>query len=449
LLAGTQLPHRIAPLPSTTSGMRTTAAAATPQDLRERLRVSAEPNDTRTPEDTQQPSNNDSLLEEGRHRPDRSAGGGDDDDDDRIRTIFSGVLADEDRASTSPRRQEVLLEVVNNAEPTETDDDDKENSGDGEIGNDDDDPRAKASNVADMAALQDRLRLDGPPAEGHRRLDGSAPLSLLTEFTGSCKGCGTCVPSHFDGVICSNALVARRSVDFGGRTLGLGSSGHYPACGGIWCGTCYGLDESATETEGDGSNTGNSAASTSAGGDGSLPCRNMAARNGDHLVTPFQCELCHFVNIQGRLPNDGSAKDDLLLRNIKRATLDSFWARDDDAVADHCRSLREYAKCSAEMGVTVSLPPPAPVRDVQGMAAAAACVSLVDADDATTGAKKFERASALLRAMRTFEEVQCAAGRGTEQPPPCSVNSVWLERFLDGLHLRLTGARQPPMEPRG
>jgi hypothetical protein len=439
--------------------MRTTAAAATPQDLRERLRVSAEPNDTRTPENTQQPSNND-LLEEGGHRPDRRAAGDDDDDDDRIRNIFSGVLADtaDDRdrsASTSPRRREVLLEVAtSNVDATSGIDEDKENSGDGEIGNDDDDPQAKANNEADMAALQDRLRLDGPPAEGHRhrRVDGDAldegsAVFLLTESTGPCKGCGKRVPSYFDGVFCPNALVARRRPSSpGGRKLGLGSSGYYPACGGIWCGTCYGLDESAAETEGDGSNTGNSAAGTIVGGD-SLPSR-VTARNGDHLLTPFQCERCHFVNIQGRLPNDGSSKDKLLLQNIKRATLDAFRARDDDKVSDHCRSLREYAKCSAEMGVAVSLPPVAPVRDVQGMAAAAACVSLVNADDATDGANKFERASAMLRAMQTLEEVQCAAGRGTEQPSPCSVNSVWLERFLDGLHLRLTGARRLPREQR-
>ena len=25
-------------------------------------------------------------------------------------------------------------------------------------------------------------------------------------------------------------------------------------------------------------------------------------RGGDHLLEPFQCDTCHFVNIQGRLP---------------------------------------------------------------------------------------------------------------------------------------------------
>ena len=28
----------------------------------------------------------------------------------------------------------------------------------------------------------------------------------------------------------------------------------------------------------------------------------MVARPGDHLMTPFQCETCHFRNITGRDP---------------------------------------------------------------------------------------------------------------------------------------------------
>ena len=31
--------------------------------------------------------------------------------------------------------------------------------------------------------------------------------------------------------------------------------------------------------------------------------RFKEARDGDHLITPFQCVECHFVNIQGRLPD--------------------------------------------------------------------------------------------------------------------------------------------------
>jgi hypothetical protein len=41
--------------------------------------------------------------------------------------------------------------------------------------------------------------------------------------------------------------------------------------------------------------------------------RFLVARKGDHLITPFQCDLCHFRNIQGRNPSKVSAVDRELL----------------------------------------------------------------------------------------------------------------------------------------
>mmetsp|Transcript_3766 Transcript_3766/g.5141 ORF Transcript_3766/g.5141 Transcript_3766/m.5141 type:complete len:86 (+) Transcript_3766:6431-6688(+) len=31
--------------------------------------------------------------------------------------------------------------------------------------------------------------------------------------------------------------------------------------------------------------------------------RYNRARDGDHLMTPFQCDYCHFWNLKGRPPN--------------------------------------------------------------------------------------------------------------------------------------------------
>ena len=53
--------------------------------------------------------------------------------------------------------------------------------------------------------------------------------------------------------------------------------------------------------------------------------RFLAARDGDHLVTPFQCELCHFHNIMERDPQDNLASDVRLLKLFRRASLDAFW----------------------------------------------------------------------------------------------------------------------------
>jgi hypothetical protein len=35
----------------------------------------------------------------------------------------------------------------------------------------------------------------------------------------------------------------------------------------------------------------------------------LVARDGDNLVTPFQCDHCHFINVMGREPVDGLASD--------------------------------------------------------------------------------------------------------------------------------------------
>lgn len=41
-------------------------------------------------------------------------------------------------------------------------------------------------------------------------------------------------------------------------------------------------------------------------------------------MTPFQCEVCHFRNIQGRNPMADKSEDILLMEFFRRATLDAF-----------------------------------------------------------------------------------------------------------------------------
>jgi hypothetical protein len=48
--------------------------------------------------------------------------------------------------------------------------------------------------------------------------------------------------------------------------------------------------------------------------------RFLKARAGDHFMCQFQCDLCHFRNIQRRNPVVGNIKDSLSLRCIWRAT---------------------------------------------------------------------------------------------------------------------------------
>ena len=42
------------------------------------------------------------------------------------------------------------------------------------------------------------------------------------------------------------------------------------------------------------------------------PHRFQMARNGDCMMLLFQCDLCHFMNIQKRVPLESSHQDGLL-----------------------------------------------------------------------------------------------------------------------------------------
>ena len=70
--------------------------------------------------------------------------------------------------------------------------------------------------------------------------------------------------------------------------------------------------------------------------------RFMWPRNGDHLMTPFQCENCHFFNMRGRGRKLGCSADKLLAICIRRATVDSFWSRERSTVSANLLLAKRY-----------------------------------------------------------------------------------------------------------
>jgi hypothetical protein len=61
--------------------------------------------------------------------------------------------------------------------------------------------------------------------------------------------------------------------------------------------------------------------------------RFKAARSGEYLMIPFQCDRCHFVNIKKREPEKiQKLVDKTLIVGIRRANLDSFWYRETTTV---------------------------------------------------------------------------------------------------------------------
>ncbi len=100
----------------------------------------------------------------------------------------------------------------------------------------------------------------------------------------------------------------------------------------------------------------------------------METRNGDHLMVPFQCELCHFRNVYGREPESQNLKDKEFFIFARRASLDYFWSRELPIVRNNLKELMRMKRTEERFGFgcTTLLLGPFPVNDGLGMKAAIA-----------------------------------------------------------------------------
>jgi len=104
--------------------------------------------------------------------------------------------------------------------------------------------------------------------------------------------------------------------------------------------------------------------------------RHTHARDGDHLVTPFQCDLCTFRNLKRGNPLPQSMADARLLCCIRRVNIDVMWGRESTTVGATLRSMGPMVKMWARVRLTPSFLPlgPYPVADPFGFLVAIAMV---------------------------------------------------------------------------
>jgi hypothetical protein len=77
-----------------------------------------------------------------------------------------------------------------------------------------------------------------------------------------------------------------------------------------------------------------------------------SARNGDHLMVPFECDYCIFAKLRGS--GEGAVntdKDALLLACIRRANLDAFWSRATSTVVANGDRVRASLALSDAVGL--------------------------------------------------------------------------------------------------
>lgn len=124
------------------------------------------------------------------------------------------------------------------------------------------------------------------------------------------------------------------------------SRGSWSACQKVWCGKCYKpLDQDefpiAKPTDEDGV----------VSMDSEDQARFIQARDGDFLLTPFQCDLCHFRNLLDSDPVGGLAQDVRLLKLIRRANLDALWSREPGTVSSTLLLCRQGGRIAKSLGI--------------------------------------------------------------------------------------------------
>ncbi len=177
--------------------------------------------------------------------------------------------------------------------------------------------------------------------------------------------------------------------------------------------------------------------------------RFRVGRNGDHLITPFQCDWCLFRLLTGRFPLAASRHDDQLLCLLRRANLDSLWGRETTTVEANRRNLNQLIRLwSDHIGVEPQLPRlgPFPTQDVFGVTAAVAMLAKSLEPGRYKNHTQFETMrklrsaySNLFHASASGSVSMMTIGRGSAKTflSSCPSHSLWFERFAKGCLRRM------------
>ena len=173
----------------------------------------------------------------------------------------------------------------------------------------------------------------------------------------------------------------------------------------------------------------------------------LCAREGDNLITPFLCELCHFRNIQKRDPRPHDPKDQRLLTFARRANLDAFFSREASTVRNNCRELRALERYGALFGMRSACPPmgPFPLEDSLGMTAA---LMVLERSQQRTGRyEEYVQPETYRKAQAALTNVARAGVEGLGERigayertkvwmSSSATHTNWFSRFMTGLKRR-------------
>ena len=181
--------------------------------------------------------------------------------------------------------------------------------------------------------------------------------------------------------------------------------------------------------------------------------RFRKARAGDMLMVPFQCELCHFRNVYKRDPWPTDTRDTEVLEFMRRAILDSLWARETSTVKGNLRDMIRAETNNQSLGLPSILGTigPFPLKDDFGMQAAIA-VLIRSLDKGVY--EKFVQWDTFRKTRSAITNGHQASAKGMKDVigayernrmwiSKVPTHSLWYIRFSEGLHRRVGEVVRP------
>jgi hypothetical protein len=216
----------------------------------------------------------------------------------------------------------------------------------------------------------------------------------------------------------------------------------FRACEKVWCVKCYTVPygspfpiREAKDEDG--------FVNAALGGD----TRFKSARSGDFLMTAFQCDLCHFINIKRWCPVSTSQKDKFLLVLIRVASIDAFWSVEPSTVATNLSQARRMEAIGEECGMDSISPPLGPFLIENTFRMKAACVLLQRSLDSgkterfiqfSTARKIGSTYSNVYHSSQELSRVTVMAHKLSKTySTECPTYGYWFEKFILGWHKRM------------
>lgn len=177
------------------------------------------------------------------------------------------------------------------------------------------------------------------------------------------------------------------------------------------------------------------------------PLRHQEARDGDHLMCPFQCDVCQFVNVHHCLPDTLSAQDKLCVMVLRRANLDALWARERATTEANRREALLFVAEGERLGFVNPYPPrgPWPIEDLWGMKTALVILQRSMVPGRNAAFVQYETIRKTRSHMSNFfhtvpggmGEMFIASESSISGMTRSPTNSLWFKRFMQGCHRRM------------